>query len=87
MHPIQQQLDKNEKKKLPKQISKNVDNKKIPQTERKNQKIQEKILPQDQKEKSLYIQSSRLRNQPRKNHKTFIPQSKILKKVEFQKPL
>ena len=45
----------------------------------------EKILPQEQKEKSAHRKSSRLRNQPRENYKTFIPQSKILKKVEFQK--
>ena len=45
----------------------------------------EKILPQEQKEKSTHRESSRLRNQPRKNYKTFIPQSKILKKIEFQK--
>ena len=44
----------------------------------------EKILPQEQKEKSTHRESSRLRNQPRKNYKTFITQSKILKKVEFQ---
>ena len=53
--------------------------------ERKNKKMIEKILPQEQKEKSTHRESSRLRNQPRKNYKTFIPQSKILKKVEFQK--
>ena len=47
----------------------------------------EKILPQDQKKKSEYRESSPLRSQPRKNYKTFIPQSKILKKVEFQKQL
>ena len=47
----------------------------------------EKILPQDQIEKSEYRESSRLRSQPRKKYKTFIPQSKILKKVEFQKQL
>ena len=45
----------------------------------------EEILPQDQKEKSEHRKLSRLRSQPRKNYKTFIPQSKILKKVEFQK--
>ena len=45
----------------------------------------EKFLPQEQKEKSTHRKSSRLRNQPRKNYKLFIPQSKILKKVEFQK--
>ena len=47
----------------------------------------EKILPQDQKQKSEHKESSRLRSQPRKNYKTFIPQSKILKKVELQKQL
>ena len=47
----------------------------------------EKILPQKQVEKSEHRESSRLRNQPRKNYKTFISQSKILKKVEFQKQL
>ena len=41
--------------------------------------------PQEQKEKSEHRESSRLRNQPRKNYKTFIPQSKILKKVAFFK--
>ena len=51
--------------------------------ERKNRKMIEKILPQEQKEKSTHRESSSLRNQPRKNYKTFIPQSKILKKVEF----
>ena len=40
----------------------------------------EKILPQEQVEKSEHRESSRLRNQPRKNYKTFIPQYKILKK-------
>ena len=51
---------------------------KIPQKERKNRKMIEKILPQEQVEKSKHRESSRLRNQPRKNYKTFIPQSKIL---------
>ena len=51
--------------------------------ERKNRKMIEKILLQEQKEKSTHRESSRLRNQPRKNYKTFIPQSKISKKVEF----
>ena len=53
---------------------------------KKKEKIEmtEKILPQDQKEKSEHRESSRLRSQPRKNYKTFIPQSKILKKVEFK---
>ena len=60
---------------------------KIPQKERKNRKMIEKILPQEQVEKSEHREPSRLRNQPRKKYKTFIPQSKILKKVEFQKQL
>ena len=47
----------------------------------------EKILPQDQKEKLEHRKSSRLRSQPRKNYKTFIPQAKIFLKVEFQKQL
>ena len=38
----------------------------------------EKIIPQEQVEKSEQRETSRLRN---------IPQSKILKKVEFQKQL
>ena len=80
MYPIRKQLDKKDKE-LPKRISKNIDNKKITQTERKSQKLEEKIIPQDQKEKSLNRQSSRLHIQPRKHYKTFIPQSKILKKV------
>ena len=41
----------------------------------------EKILPQEQVEKSEHRKSSRLRNQSRQNYKTFIPQSKLLKKV------
>ena len=60
---------------------------KIPQKERKNKKMIEKILSQEQVEKSEHRESSRLKNQPRKNYKTVIPQSKILKKVEFQKQL
>ena len=52
---------------------------KIPQKERKNRKMIQKILPQEQVEKSEHRELSRLRNQPRKNYKTFIPQSKILK--------
>ena len=47
----------------------------------------EKIIHQEQVEKLKHRESSRLRNQPRKNYKTLIPQSKILKKVEFQKQL
>ena len=60
---------------------------KLSRKERKNRKMIEKILLQEQKEKSEHRESSRLRNQPRKKYKTFILQSKILKKVEFQKQL
>ena len=60
---------------------------KIPQKERKNRKMIEKILPQEQLEKSEHRESSRIRIQIRKNYKTFIQHSKILKKVEFQKQL
>ena len=60
---------------------------KIPQKERKNRKMIQKISPQEQIEKSEHRELSRLGKQPRKNYKTFIPQSKILKKVEFQKQL
>ena len=60
---------------------------KISQIERKNRKMIEKMLPQEQVEKSEHREPSRLRNQQRKNYKTFIPQSKIFKKVEFQKQL
>ena len=45
----------------------------------------EQIIPQEQIDKSENRKTTRLRNQPRKNYKVFIPQSKILKKVEFQK--
>ena len=45
--------------------------------------IEEKVLSQESKEKSQQRQSSRLRNQAQKDYKTFIPQPKILKKVEF----
>ena len=51
----------------------------------KIEKLPEKISPQDQQQKSKHRESSRLRSQPQKNYKTFIPQSKIIKKVEFQK--
>ena len=44
----------------------------------------EQIIPQEQIDKSENRKTTRLRNQPRKNYKIFIPQSKILKKVEFQ---
>ena len=41
----------------------------------------EKFLPHDQQQKSEHRESSPLRSQPEKNCKTFIPQSKILKKI------
>ena len=46
----------------------------------------EKILPQEQVEKSEHGESSRLRNQLRKNYKTFIPLSKILKNFKDNNP-
>ena len=45
----------------------------------------EQIINQERIDKSEHRKSTRLRNQPRKDYKIFIPQSKILKKVEFQK--
>ena len=42
-------------------------------------KMIEKILPQEQVEKSEHRESSQLRNQPPKIYKTFIPQSKKIK--------
>ena len=80
-------LEKQNKKPTTTQNNKKKLDQKIPQKERKNRKMIEKIIPQGQVEKSEHRESSRLRNQPRKNYKTFIPQSKILKKVEFQKQL
>ena len=41
----------------------------------------EKILTQDQQQKSEPRQLSRLGCQPRKNYKIFIPQSKTFKKI------
>ena len=45
------------------------------QKERKHRKMTETILPQilDHNEKSKHRESSRLRSQPRKNYKTFVP--------------
>ena len=79
---IQKQLEKKDKE-LPKQTSKNLDNKKNHSNRKKKSKFKRKIISQDQIEKSLHRQSSRLPNQPRKVYKTFNTQSKILKKVEF----
>ena len=47
----------------------------------------EQIIPQEQIDKSEHRKSSRLRNQPRKNYKIFIPQSKILKKSRISKAI
>ena len=44
----------------------------------------EQIIPQEQIDKSENRKTTRLRNQPRKNYKIFIPQSKILKKWNFK---
>ena len=44
----------------------------------------EETLPQDQQEKSEHRESSRLRSQPHKNYKTFIPQSEVVKKLNFK---
>ena len=63
----------------------NTQNHKESPKQRKNRKMTEQIIPQEQIDKSENRKTTRLRNQPRKNYKIFIPQSKILKKVEFQK--
>ena len=87
-HEINEQndihLEKQNKKPTRNQNNTKKLDQKIPQKERKNRKMIEKIILQEQVEKSEHRESSRIRNQPRKNYKTFIPQSKILKKVEFQ---
>ena len=76
--------NQNTKSTTTKNNTKNLDQN-TTQKERKNRKMTEQIIPQEQIDKSDHRESSRLRNQPRKNYKLFIPQSKILKKVEFQK--
>ena len=63
----------------------NTQNHKESPKQRKNRKMTKQIIPQEQIDKSENRKTTRLRNQPRKNYKIFIPQSKILKKVEFQK--
>ena len=75
--------NQNEKSTTTKNNTKKLDQN-TPQKGRKNRKMTEKIIPQEQIDKSEHRESSRLRNQPRKNYKTFITQSKILKKVEFK---
>ena len=52
-------LDKNGRE-LPKQTSRSVDKKKITETGRINRKLEETILPQDQKEKYPHKQPSRI---------------------------
>ena len=79
--------EKQNKKPTTTQNNTKTPDQKTSQKERKNRKMIVKILPQKEVEKSKHRESLRLRNQPRKNYKTFIPQSKILKKVEFQKQL
>ena len=66
----------------PKTIHKTIKNL---QNKEKNRKMTEQIIPQEEIDKSEHRKTTRLRNQPRKNYKMFIPQSKILKKVEFKK--
>ena len=89
IEPEINKTDDNQRTKVQKQDKNHKDAKKLNSDnlgkERKIRKTIEKILPQEQKEKSTHRESSRLRNQPRKNYKTFIPQSKILKKIELQK--
>ena len=63
----------------------NTQNHKESPKQRKNRKMTEQIIPQEEIDKSEHRKTTRLRNQPRKNYKMFIPQSKILKKVEFKK--
>ena len=78
--------NQNTKSTTTKNNTKNLDQN-TSQKERKNRKLTEQIIPQEQIGQTEHRESSRLRNQPRKNDKLFIPQSKILKKVEFQKQL
>ena len=59
---------------------------KISQKEKKQENDRKNFTTRTSR-KSKHRESSRLRDQPRKNYKTFIPQSKVLKKVEFQKQL
>ena len=67
-------------------LTKHLFNKKHKYLKKKiNRKMTENILSKNQNKKSERRESSRLRSQPRKNYKTFIPQPKLLKKVEFKK--
>ena len=58
----------------PKTIHKN--HKESPK-QRKNRKMTEQIIPQEQIDKSENRKTTRLRNQPRKNYKIFIPNLKF----------
>ena len=76
--------NQNKKSTITKNNTKKLDQN-LPQKERKNRKLTEKIIPQEQIDKSEHRESSRLRNQPRKNYKTFIPQSKNIKESRISK--
>ena len=54
-------------------IKNNTQNHKEPPKQRKNRKMTEQIIPQKQIDKSENRKNNRLRNQPRKNYKIFIP--------------
>ena len=83
MNSIQKPLEQKIKRELNKQTSKNFDHKNITETEKKNRKLEEKLY---QKYKKKKLRNQRLRNLPRTDYKTFFSQSKILNKVEYQKP-
>ena len=63
----------------------NTQNHKESPKQRKNRKMTEQIIPQEQIDKSENRKTTRLRNQPRKNYKIFIPQSKIFKESGISK--
>ena len=77
---------KNKEIKNTRQKSQKISNKQIPQKQRKNRNSEEETVSKETKEKSQQVQSSRLRSQPRKYYKTFIPQSEMFEKVENQNP-
>ena len=52
----------------------------IPRKQKINRKLKLNILIPETKEKSQQRKSLRFGSKPRKNYKTFIPQSKILRK-------
>ena len=55
----------------------NTQNYKESPKQRKNRKMTEQIIPQEQIDKSENRKTTRLRNQPRKNYKIFIPNLKF----------